>query len=451
MSKLKATYPDIWNIAYPLIIGNLAWTLIGLFDTAFMGWLGEPHAAQVAQAAIGPISILYSVLFMIGFGYTRGTQILIARRMGEGNSQKVGEIVDNTIITMISVSLVLFILVQLYATTFLNWIMKDQEVIVASELFLKYRIWGVVASFVSCVFISFYSGIGNTTILTISVGFMSIINIALNYVLVFGKFGFPEMGIAGSGLASSIAEWLSVIIMFCGVFIAHRRRHFHLFHIQKINFPLIQHMSRVSTPLVLQSVIANGAWFLFFTYIEKMGQDKLAISSILRQILIFVGIPVWALGSVTNTVVSNLVGQGNLPDVRMAIRRIAAMSFGMIGVQILVLLIIPRAILHLFTQDSSLIEQTIPSLWVLSGALLLMSFTLIVFNAVVSVGDTTHYAIYVEGAAVCIYCIYFLCLFQIPGIQLAYVWTAEWIYWTCMLIFSIMLLKRQKVRLFTTE
>jgi Na+-driven multidrug efflux pump len=84
MSQLQATYKEIWRIGYPLMLGNIAWALIGMFDTIFMGWIPGQHNAEVAQGAIGAISILYSIFFMIGFSYTRGTQILIARRMGAG-------------------------------------------------------------------------------------------------------------------------------------------------------------------------------------------------------------------------------------------------------------------------------------------------------------------------------------------------------------------------------
>jgi putative MATE family efflux protein len=430
------------------MLGNIAWALIGMFDTIFMGWIPGQHQAEVAQGAIGAISILYSIFFMIGFGYTRGTQILIARRMGEGNSHKVGEIIDNTIITMVVSSLVLFFSIQLFSTQFLQWKMNDQEIIAASELFLKYRIWGVVASFVSCVFISFYSGIGETGVLTLSVGSMSLLNIVLNYVLVFGKLGCPVMGIAGSGLASSIAEWFSVVVMVGGVFIKGRRAHYYLFRIRRINLPLIWHMTKVSTPLVLQSVIANGAWFIFFTHIERLGQDKLDISSILRQLLLIIGIPAWALGSVTNTIVSNLAGQNNLADVRMAIRRISLVSTSLIVGQCLILVLFPRVILQFFMPNNpGLIEQTIPSLWVVTGALTLMSFSVIIFNGVVSVGDTTHQALYIEIMAVVVYCTYFTLIFHIQGVDLPLVWTAEWIYWISMLSGSIYMLRRKKISL----
>jgi putative MATE family efflux protein len=449
MSQLQATYKEIWRIGYPLMLGNIAWTLIGMFDTVFMGWLPGAHEAEVAQGAIGAISILYSIFFMIGFGYTRGTQILIARRMGEGNKHKVGEIIDNTIVTMLVSSLVIFFAVQFFSKEFLNWKMSDKEIIAASELFLKYRIWGILASFVSCVFISFYSGIGQTGVLTVSVGLMSLINICLNYVLVFGKFGFPAMGIAGSGLASSIAEWFSVFVMVGGVFIKSRRAEYFLFNIRRVNLPLIWHMTKVSMPLVLQAVIANGAWFFFFTYIERLGQDKLDISSILRQLILVIGIPAWALGSVTNTIVSNLAGQNNFADVRMAIRRISLVSTSLVLGQCLIMVLFPRVILQFFMPNNpGLIEQTIPSLWIISGALALMSFTVIIFNGVVSVGETTHQALYIEIAAVIVYCGYFIFIFHLPGIDLPLVWTAEWVYWITMLAGSVYMLTRKKVRLF---
>jgi putative MATE family efflux protein len=448
MSQIKATYREIWHIAYPLILGNLVYTLIGICDTAFMGKIDDLHIAQVAQAAIGPSSIFYSVLFMIGFAYTRGTQILIARKMGEGKPGEVGQIVDNAIVVMLGTSLVIFTLVQLFSHQLLSWMMNDPEIVAASELFLKYRIWGILASFTSCVFISFYSGIGKTFVLTVSIGLMVMINIALNYVLVYGKWGFPQMGIAGSGLASAISEWLSVVIMVGGVFIKHRRREFDLFHVRKLHFPIISSMTKVAVPLVIQSAIANGAWFILFTFIEKMGQDKLAISSILRQLIIFVGVPVWALGSVTNTVVSNLSVQNDLNEVRKAIRRISLMSILLVGAQCVLLAVMPRIILHIFTNDPDLITQSVPILWIVIVALMMTSFTVIFFNGVVSVGETTHEALYIEILAVVVYFFYFFALFHVSGITLPYIWTAEWIYWLTMLGGSIFMLRQKKVHLF---
>jgi hypothetical protein len=91
--------------------------------------------------------------------------------------------------------------------------------------------------------------------------------------------------------------------------------------------------------------------------------------------------------------------------------------------------------------------ETIPVLWVAVGALFLMSFTNIIFNGLVSLGST-DLALYIEFFVVSVYCIYFLVLFQIPGIQLTHIWTAEWLYWILMLVCSVFMLRKRDVHLF---
>jgi Na+-driven multidrug efflux pump len=78
LSLLDSTYKSIWKIAFPIIIGSFAQSIISVTDTAFMGRIGATE-----QAAIGLVSIYYLILFMIGFSYTKGTQIFVARRTGE--------------------------------------------------------------------------------------------------------------------------------------------------------------------------------------------------------------------------------------------------------------------------------------------------------------------------------------------------------------------------------
>ena len=150
MSLLKASYKQILIIALPLIIGNLAWTSNGVFDTIFVGKLGNTQLE-----AIGFASVFYSVLFMMGFSFTRGTQLLIARRLGEMNRREVGNILDNTLITLTAVATLLFILIRLNLHSILGLMLDSEPVVNACEEFLSYRMWGLVPSFLSFVFIAF--------------------------------------------------------------------------------------------------------------------------------------------------------------------------------------------------------------------------------------------------------------------------------------------------------
>lgn len=438
MSQLKGTYKEIFHIAAPLVIGNMAWAMIGITDQAFMG-----HYGSIEEAAIGPVSIFYSILFMIGFGYSRGIQLLIAKALGAKNKERVGLLFDNTLFVMLASSIVLSIFIYLLKDFFLHLLISDEAIIKACNDFLKYRILGIPASFVSCLFIAFYSGIGRTKLLSASVIIMSLVNILLNYLLVFGNHGFPRLGIEGSGIASTIAEWISLIILVLGLVL---RKYIPAYHLlkSKINFVEIWKMTKTATPLMLQALIANAGWFVFFTFVEKMGQTELALSNILRQMILWIGIPIWALGSVTNTIIGNLDGQNATDSIKAAIKKINHYSSAITFFQCLILIVFYQQILNIFTMDVAVKSIAFIPIVIVSLALCIMSYSNIYFNALVSVSGT-RYALYIETLSMLLYMGYVFFLFNLDDINISLAWTTEWIYWSVILLSSLWKLKQSKI------
>ena len=438
MAQLKATYKEILTISLPLILGNLAWTSNGVFDTIFVGNLGK-----VELDAIGFASIFYSVLFMAGFSFTRGTQMLIARRMGELNKHEVGNILDTTIIAMVAVAVVFFALIKTFTHEILGFMLTNEDIIQKCEVFLSYRIWGLIPSFVSFVFIAFYSGIGRTPILAASVGVMTFFNIVLNYGLVYGKFGLPEIGIGGSGMATAISETLAVLVLFLGTFYKKRIHEFFLFRFKKFDTVLIKQMSNIAIPLMLQSLAAVGGWLYFFARIETvLGKDALAISSIFRQLILFFTIPAWSLGSTANTIISNMVGQKDFSGVKDAVRRISFVSFGFAVFSCLIIYLFPTFCIGIFTskQDAALIPMATGILPVIFVVFILMSFTNILFNGVISLGDI-YIALGIQIVVVIIYIAYFQFMFTLSFVSTFWIWTAEWVYWISILVACLIFFK----------
>ena len=444
MAKLKATYKDILTISLPLILGNTAWTSNGVFDTIFVGNLGK-----VQLDAIGFSSIFYSVLFFMGFNFTRGTQILIARRMGEGNPKSVGTVVDNTILLVVGVAVVFFIVIKLFLHPILGFMLTNQDVIAKSELFLNYRIWGIVPSFLSFVFIAFYSGIGKTNVLAISIGVMTFLNVLLNYGLVYGKLGLPQMGIAGSGLATTIAEIFSVIILTGGAFYKQRIHHFSLFRFKKIETGLIRQMINITVPLMLQSLASVGSWLYLFARIETvLGKDSLAISSIFRQLILFFTIPTWSLGSTANTIISNMVGQGDYTGIKDAIKKIGLVSLSFAILSCLIIYLFPTFCIGIFTsvQDKALIPTAIQIVPVIFVIFILMSVTKIIYNGVISIGNI-YTALGIQVAVVAAYIVYFQVMFRQSFVNTFWIWTAEWWYWILIFISCLIFFKYKKLHL----
>ncbi len=438
MAQLKATYKEILTISLPLILGNLAWTSNGVFDTIFVGNLGK-----VELDAIGFASIFYSVLFMAGFSFTRGTQMLVARRMGELNKHEVGNIIDTTIIAMLGVALLFFAIIKIYTHEILGFMLTNEDIIQKCELFLSYRIWGLIPSFLSFVFIAFYSGIGRTPILAASVGVMTFFNIILNYGLVYGKFGLPEIGIGGSGMATAISETLAVLVLFLGTFYKKRIHEFYLFRFKKFDTILIKQMSNMAVPLMLQSLAAVGGWLYFFARIETiLGKDALAISSIFRQLILFFTIPAWSLGSTANTIISNMVGQKDFSGVKDAIRRISAVSLFFAILSCLIIYLFPTFCIGIFTskQDAALVPMATEIIPVIFVVFILMSFTNILFNGVISLGDI-YIALGIQIVVVIIYIAYFQFMFTLPFVSTFWIWTAEWVYWVSILLACLIFFK----------
>lgn len=443
MAQLKATYKEILTISLPLILGNVAWTSNSVFDTIFVGKLGK-----VELDAIGFASVFYSVLFMAGFSFTRGTQMLIARRMGELNKHEVGNILDTTIIAMLGVALVFFTLIKLFTHEILGFMLTNEDIIQKCEAFLSYRIWGLIPSFISFVFIAFYSGIGRTPILAASIGVMTFFNIILNYGLVYGKFGLPEIGIGGSGMATAISETLAVLVLFLGTFYKNRIHDFYLFRFKKFDTVMIKQVSNMAVPLMLQSLAAVGGWLYFFARIETvLGKDALAVSSIFRQLILFFTIPAWSLGSTTNTLISNLVGQRDFNGVKDAIRKISLISLAFAVLSCAIIFFSPSFCIGIFTseKDAALIipmaTEIVPVIFVV---FILMSFTNILFNGVISLGDI-YIALGIQLIVVVIYITYFQFMFTLPFVSTFWIWTAEWVYWISILAACLIFFKYKKL------
>ncbi|NNF02225.1 MAG: MATE family efflux transporter [Bacteroidia bacterium] len=435
MSQLQATYKEIWALAFPLILGNIAQTMIAVSDTAFMGRVGSTELA-----AIGYVSLFYLILFMLGFSYTKGSQILIARKMGEKEIHKVGLVVDNTFVVLSTLAIFIILLLQFFSDDFFGLILNDQAVIDSCLEFLTIRKFGLLFSFAGAIMLAYYMGIAKTIHLAIAIFTMSAINIILNYILIFGKFGAPALGIAGAAWASNIAEACALLLMI-GIAIFNKWHILHnLFTFKKITPGIIRTISNISFPLLLQSLFGLGGWFIFFTLIEKLGERALAISNVVKMIYMFVGIPTFGFATATNTIVSNVYGQKRYDEIFSVLKRIIIMSSLFALSLMAILFLFPKQILFVFTNDAELIKEALPSLHAITIALLFYSVSTVYFNGIVSIGRV-KVSLLIESTVISLYLVYIYIVFYKLPTTLFLAWTSEWFYWSLIAIISFLYLR----------
>ncbi|NVO19501.1 MAG: MATE family efflux transporter [Bacteroidetes bacterium] len=430
----------IWDIAWPIMISLLAQNIVGVTDTAFLGRVGE---VELGAAALG--GLFYIIIFMVCYGFTTGVQILVARRHGEKNYSQIGKIFDNSLYFLAFISLLVTGLIYLCSSFILKPIISSPEVFKAATTFLSYRIFGLFFASMGLLFRSFYTGITDTRYLSISAGIMAGLNIILAYAMIFGKFGLPPMGIAGAAIASCISEFCAAIFLFLVTIGNKRVKVYQLFRWVKPEWEIIKSTLGVSVFVMIQFVLSLSVWFVFFLIIEKMGERPLAISNIARSIYMFLMIPGWALCSVTNTLVSNVLGEGKPEQVLPITFKIMKFSVALLLVVVVIAAFIPVQVLGVFTNDQSLIQAAIPTYYIILSALFLFSLMSVLFNAVLGTANT-RITLIIEVVTLSFYVMYcwFIAIILKKPVQI--VWTSEWVYAFFLGTFSYFYLKKGKWR-----
>ena len=438
MKSQTTTYSGIWQISYPIILSLVAQNVVNVTDTAFLGRVGE---IELGASALG--GVFYIAIYMLGFGFGSGAQILIARRNGEKNFADIGRIFNNSLYFLFALALLLFLFIYFLSPVILKPFINSPGIYKACILFLHYRIFGIFLAFTNVAFRSFYVGIGKTRHLSYSSAVMAIVNVILGFVLIFGNFGFPKMGIAGAGLSSVIAEGCSTVYFMIVTFRRQKLSIYGLFANKGFDLGIVMKTLNISVFMMMQYFFSLGGWFVFFMIIEKMGERPLAVANIIRSAYILLMVPVWAFSSATNTLVSNALGRGNPDDVLPVTRKVITLSVGSILPLIAFTLVFPRLILAIYTSDINLTEATLPSLYVITGALFLFSFMNIMFSTVVGTANT-HISMFIELFTLIVYLTATWLIGVVFRQPIEVVWTCEYIYFGVLGTLSFLYLRYGK-------
>ncbi|GAB1404654.1 MATE family efflux transporter [Lentimicrobium sp.] len=440
MDNTLPGYRKIWQISLPIILSLVAQNVINVTDTAFLGRVGEVELGASALAGL-----FYITLFMLGFGFGIGGQILIARRYGERNYAAIGKITDNSLYFLTVLGLALFVFIRVFAGDILSYLIKSEAIYKASLDFLNFRIYGLFFAFANILLRSFFIGITSTRVLTYNAIIMATVNVVLDYALIFGNLGMPEMGIKGAAIASVMAELASAIYFFIYTFYKVDLNTFNLFKFKKVDFAVIRSTLNISIFVMLQHFLSLAGWFTFFMIVEKMGERSLAIANIVRSAYMVLMIPVFAFGSTTNSLVSNIIGQGRHNEVFTIIKKVIVLNFTLIGSIAIILAVFPHAMISIYTNNPEIIRQTIPSFYVVMSALLFFSFSSILFSGVSGTANTAT-ALVIELLTIVVYLSYTWFIARYLQLNITLVWTSEYVYFLFLSLLSFLYLRSGKWR-----
>ena len=414
---------NIFKITYPIFLTLVAQNIINVTNTAFLGRVGE---VELGASAIG--GVFYIAIYMVGFGFSQGAQILIGRRNGEKNFSQIGSIFNSGLLFNFLISILIFGLSVVGIPHIMKFLVSSEHVYKASIAYLDWRVYGFFFSFINVIFRGLYVGITQTRVLTISAVLMAITNIIFDYLLIFGNFGFPRLGIEGAGISSVIAELVTLLYLVWHTIYRTDMKLYGLFAFKKVELKTILSILDLSIFIMFQYFISISTWFMFFIFIERMGERPLAVTNIGRSLYILLMIPGSALSTTVNTLVSNLIGAGRKEEVVPFIRRIVGIAILLVVPLLILTFSFPELFARIYTDDASLIKACVPVMRVVSVAMIFCAVGNIVFNGVSGTGNTrTAFAI--EFLTLFFYLGYVYYTAIVHPSHVAVVWMSEFVYW----------------------
>lgn len=432
------SYKNIISMSYPIFLGLLVQNVINVTDTAFMGRIGK---IELGASVIG--GLFYFCLFTIAFGFGMGSQIVMARREGEGNRTAIGPILWQGCSFLLLLSIIFCLFTYFCGAEIIHHLVCSEAIFLAATEYLSIRMYGLFFSAFNVMFRAFFVGITHTRILTWASVVMAVVNVLFDYLFIFGKGGFPHMGLRGAALASVIAEGATTLFFFIYMQIRVSAQRYGLRRVWWRHTKELCTVLRLSAFTMLQFFFSNLTYFFFFIAVEHLGEFQLAVANIVRSLYIVILIPIQALASTTNSLVSNLIGQGGKEHVINLLRKITIISVSVVGFIALGVALIPKWALRIYTSKTFIVDGSVPALYMVLFSAVMSSVSMIYFSGISGTGRT-RMALYIEIGSSCFYVGYIVIFAMYLQASVALCFGCEALYYVLILLLSIWYLRSGK-------
>jgi len=317
--------------------------MLNIVDTAMVGFLGD-----AALAAVGLGGFVVFMCQALILGIATGVQSSAARRKGAGELDRAAAILNTALLLVLLTAPILsLILIQLAETAYplLN---SDSAVIEAGVPYLEWRLGAIVFVGINFAFRGYWNALDMSRLYMTTLIWMHGCNIILNYALIFGNLGAPELGVAGAGMASALSMAIgSVIYVYLGFRHARKDGFFRNLGTRADTASLI----RISIPSGLQQLFFAAGLVTMFWIIGRIGTAELAAANVLITILLFAILPGLAFGLTCATLVGQALGRGDADDAYHWAWDVAKISVVLLTVLGLPVVLLPDLVLSIFIHE----------------------------------------------------------------------------------------------------
>ncbi|MES1219345.1 MAG: MATE family efflux transporter [Bacteroidota bacterium] len=425
----------------PISVAILIPQLNFITNNIFLG-----HYSTEALAVASITGVYYLIFASIGFGLNNGLQTLISRRAGENRPEEIGKIFSQGVYISLCIAAISLLLTYFFTPVLFRAVIHDPVNAEKAIAFLHIRMWGLPFLYVYQLRNALLVGTNQSRYLILGTLAEAIANVIFDYLLIFGHFGFPEMGFNGAAVASIIAEFTGMFVIFLVIHQKGITKRFALFKSLKWDRKNAKLITNMSAPLVFQHGISIISWEIFYILIERNDTESaLAVSNTMRNVFGIFGSFTWAFAATASSMVSNVIGQGRQDQVQHLIRSIVKLSTGMAIIVFFLLNLAPQLFLSIYGQSDEFMQRGIPVIRVISIAMILMSFSVVWISSVTGTGNT-KVSLMIEAGTIILYCIFVYIVLEKLKLGITYGWMSEWLYWNCLFIPSFIYIRSGRWR-----
>jgi putative MATE family efflux protein len=422
-------------MAIPLMVSSFIQSVVLITDSSFIS-----RYSTDAFDAVGNGGLIYITFFMALVGMSDGAQIIIARRIGQKNTDAIGRVFGTSVFSHFFLAIALFLFLQFVMPNFLNSYSKHADISLLQGEYIRIRSFALFFAMISLAINAFFLANGKTWVVLIAALITATSNVILDYLMIFGKGGFPEMGLQGAAWASTLADLSGMIFLSIFLIFSKERKQYQLFSHFSFNLASMKELFKIGSPLMFQGFLALATWTIFFTWLEQTGKFELTVSQNVRSIYFLAFVPIWGFAGTTKTYISQYIGRGDLHSLKIIQRRIQFLTMIFLFLFFHGAVFYPEKLIEMINPEQAYIQKSAEILRYISVSIFMYGFFSVYFQTINGSGNTMA-SFMIEILCAIVYLLASYLLIKVLQVDVRWIWTNEYIYFGSMGILSMLYLK----------
>lgn len=372
----------IMLLSIPMVLEMLMESVFAVVDVFFVGRLGKD-----AVATVGLTESMLTIVYTLAIGLSIGATAMVARRTGERDPEGAARTAAQVILLGLIVSIVIGIVGVALAPTLLKAMGAEPGVIENGSNFTRVML-GCNASVVMLFLINaIFRGVGDAAIAMRVLWLANAINILLGPCLIFGLGPFPEMGVTGAAVATTIGRGTGALYALSRLFkpggrIQLTRQHF------KFDPALMMRLVRLSGTATFQIFISMASWIGLTIILAGFGSEAVAGNTIGMRVILFALLPSWGMSNAAATMVGQALGAGKPERAEKAVWLASFYNMCFLGIIGLVFVVFAGQIVRVFTQDPAVYAYGVDCLRIVATGFLFYAYGMVITQSFNGAGDT---------------------------------------------------------------